>query len=82
MAGEALLIDNILIILAIALSLLGIFGLARLIGIPILIDPMPWLERGGSLAALITTGLLTIDVLDHIIIGDKKYLSLKREGLF
>jgi len=23
-----------------------------------------------------------IDVLDHIIIGDKKYLSLKREGLF
>jgi len=23
-----------------------------------------------------------IDVLDHIIIGDRKYLSLKREGLF
>ena len=22
------------------------------------------------------------DVLDHIIIGDKKYLSLRREGLF
>lgn len=26
--------------------------------------------------------LLGIDVLDHIIIGDKKFLSLKREGLF
>jgi DNA repair protein RadC len=26
--------------------------------------------------------ILGIDVLDHIIIGDKKYLSLKREGLF
>jgi len=23
-----------------------------------------------------------IDVLDHIIIGDKSFLSLKREGLF
>ena len=27
-------------------------------------------------------GIVGIDVLDHIIIGDKKYLSLKREGLF
>ena len=26
--------------------------------------------------------IMDIDVLDHIIIGDKKYLSLKREGLF
>jgi len=26
--------------------------------------------------------LMGIEVLDHIIIGDKKYLSLKREGLF
>lgn len=26
--------------------------------------------------------LVGIDVLDHIIIGDKKFLSLKREGLF
>ena len=26
--------------------------------------------------------VIGIDVLDHIIIGDKKYLSLKREGLF
>jgi len=52
----------LLTVLAIALSLLGIFGLAQLIGIPILTDPTPWLERSGSLAALITTGLLTIDV--------------------
>jgi DNA repair protein RadC len=26
--------------------------------------------------------IIGIEVLDHIIIGDKKYLSLKREGLF
>jgi DNA repair protein RadC len=26
--------------------------------------------------------IMGIDVLDHIIIGDKRYLSLKREGLF
>jgi len=26
--------------------------------------------------------IMGIDVLDHVIIGDKKYLSLKREGLF
>lgn len=50
------------IVLAIALSMLGIFFLAQLIGIPILTDPMPWLERGGSLTGLITTGLLIVDV--------------------
>ncbi|UCG55545.1 MAG: hypothetical protein JSV32_07515 [Dehalococcoidia bacterium] len=26
--------------------------------------------------------IMGIDVLDHVIIGGKKYLSLKREGLF
>ncbi len=26
--------------------------------------------------------IVGIDVLDHIIISDKKYLSLKRQGLF
>ena len=26
--------------------------------------------------------IVGIDVLDHVIIGDRKYLSLKREGLF
>ena len=29
-----------------------------------------------------TGEIVGIDVLDHIIIGDKKFLSLKREGLF
>ena len=29
-----------------------------------------------------TGEIMGIDVLDHIIIGDKNYLSLKREGLF
>jgi DNA repair protein RadC len=26
--------------------------------------------------------IMGIDVLDHVIIGEEKYLSLKREGLF
>jgi len=26
--------------------------------------------------------IMGIDVLDHVIIGDRKYLSLKREGMF
>ena len=26
--------------------------------------------------------IVGIEVVDHIIIGDKKYLSLRREGLF
>ena len=26
--------------------------------------------------------IMGIDVLDHVIIGEQKYLSLKREGLF
>ena len=26
--------------------------------------------------------IMGIDVLDHIVIGDKNYFSLKREGLF
>jgi len=26
--------------------------------------------------------IMGVEVLDHIIIGDKKYLNLKREGLF
>ena len=26
--------------------------------------------------------IMGIDVLDHVIVGGKKYLSLKREGLF
>ncbi len=50
------------IALAIVLSLLGIFFLAQIVGISILTDPTPWLERAGSLTALITIGLLTIDV--------------------
>lgn len=27
-------------------------------------------------------GIIGIEVLDHIIISDKKFLSMKREGLF
>jgi len=48
--------------LTIALSLLGIFGLVQVIGIPILTDPKPLLEQGSLQTALITIGLLTIDV--------------------
>ena len=44
-------------------GLLVLFLLVEALGIPILADPSPWLERGGPFAALVGTSLLTIDVL-------------------
>ena len=46
-------------------------------------DPEPSEDDIGLTKRLVEAGeIMGIDVLDHIIIGDKKYLSLKREGLF
>jgi uncharacterized membrane protein YdjX (TVP38/TMEM64 family) len=33
------------------------------LGVPLLTDPTPWLERGGALAALVGVSLLVIDVI-------------------
>ncbi len=46
-------------------------------------DPTPSEEDIGLTKRLAEAGeLMGIDVLDHVIIGDKEYLSLKRKGLF
>jgi uncharacterized membrane protein YdjX (TVP38/TMEM64 family) len=42
--------------------LLALFLLVEGLGVPLLTDPSPWLERGGALAALVGVGLLVVDV--------------------
>jgi len=42
---------------------LGLFFLVEALGIPLLVEPTPWLNRGGVLAAMLGVGLLVADVL-------------------
>jgi len=42
---------------------LGLFLVVEAFGVPLLIDPTPWLNHGGVLAALLGFGLLVADVL-------------------
>jgi uncharacterized membrane protein YdjX (TVP38/TMEM64 family) len=42
---------------------LGLFFLVEALGVPLLVEPTPWLNRGGVLAAALGVGLLIIDVL-------------------
>ena len=42
---------------------LGLFFLVEALGVPLLVDPTPWLNRGGVLAAMLGVGLLIADVL-------------------
>lgn len=44
-------------------SLLLLFVAVEALGVPLLTDPTPWLDRGGALAASIGVGLLVGDVL-------------------
>src|SRR5918997_156129 len=48
--------------LALFLILLILFLLSEALGIPLLTDPTPVLERGGMLGALVGVGLLVVDV--------------------
>ena len=46
-------------------------------------DPEASEDDIGLTKRLVEAGeIMGIDVLDHVIIGDRKYLSLKREGIF
>ncbi len=42
---------------------LTLFLLVEALGVPLLTDPSPWLERGGVMAALVGIGLLVADVV-------------------
>ncbi|MGA9997125.1 MAG: VTT domain-containing protein [Pyrinomonadaceae bacterium] len=42
---------------------LSLFFLVEALGIPVLVEPTPWLNRGGVLAATLGVGLLIADVL-------------------
>ncbi|HEX5727056.1 MAG TPA: VTT domain-containing protein, partial [Longimicrobiaceae bacterium] len=52
----------LLILLAVCVALLALFGAATALGLPVLEDPTPWLGRGGVGTAALTTGLLWADV--------------------
>ncbi len=43
--------------------LLGLFGAAEALDVPLLTDPSPWLDDRGPLAALAGVGLLVVDIL-------------------
>ncbi len=46
-------------------------------------DPQPSAEDIKLTKRLAQAGeVMGVEVLDHVIIGNKKFLSLKREGLF
>jgi len=47
----------------ILLLLLALFLLVEALGIPLLVDPSPWLAQGGVPAALLGVGLLVVDVV-------------------
>jgi uncharacterized membrane protein YdjX (TVP38/TMEM64 family) len=69
------------LILGMMISLLLLFGLAQLIGLPILLDPRPWFEQGSGWAAIISTGLLIADILlpvpsSLIMIANGAYFGL------
>ena len=42
---------------------LGLFFLVEALGVPLLVEPTPWLNRGGVAAATLGVGLLIADVL-------------------
>ena len=44
-------------------GLLALFLIVEALDVPLLMDPTPWLERGGPVAALVGVLLLTVDVL-------------------
>lgn len=53
----------LLIMGGMVLFFLLLFAAVEALGVPLLTDPTPWLERGGALAACVGVGLLVADVL-------------------
>lgn len=53
-----------LLIMALMMScFVALFLVVEALGVPLLVDPTPWMNRGGTLAGIIGVGLLIADVL-------------------
>jgi uncharacterized membrane protein YdjX (TVP38/TMEM64 family) len=50
------------VVVGMVLALLATFAVVEWLGIPVLTDPQPWLDRGGVAAAVTGVGLLVADV--------------------
>lgn len=51
------------LVLSMIVTLGIMFAVVEAVGVPLLTDPSPWLDRGGWAAVLIGTGLLVVDVV-------------------
>lgn len=50
------------VVVGMVVALLAMFAVVESLGIPVLTDPQPWLDRGGAAAAVTGVGLLVADV--------------------
>ena len=60
---RSLLRRYLLLVLAMIVILGALFAVVEALGVPLLTDPSPWLERGGWAAVVVGTGLLIVDVV-------------------
>lgn len=51
------------VVTAMLVALLALFGAVEALGVPLLTDPSPWLDKGGPMAALVGVGLLVVDII-------------------
>ena len=60
---RTLLRRYLLLVLAMIVILGVLFAIVEALGVPLLTDPSPWLDRGGWVAVAVGTGLLIVDVV-------------------
>lgn len=60
---RSLLGRYLLLILVMVVSLGILFAVVEALGVPLLTDPSPWLDRGGWVAVAVGTSLLIVDVV-------------------
>lgn len=61
--GRALLRRYLFLVLGMIVILGVLFAIVEALGVPLLTDPSPWLNRGGWAAVAVGTGLLIVDVV-------------------
>ena len=60
---RSLLRRYLLLVLGMIVILGVLFAVVEVLGVPLLTDPSPWLDRGGWAAVVVGTGLLVVDVV-------------------